>query len=507
MQCELSGESLANAATGTVVVTPSGHVCRKDLLLTKLTENGSVDPFHPDRPLAEDDVIVLAAAAATGASSKVIPPRPLQATSHAALLSAVQTEYDAVVLELFDTRQALQDARQELSQALYQNDAAVRVIARLSAERDAARQQLQEWQASGVAAAPPAANDESSKKRKRDNLADALENEIPEAHLKSMQAVWESLHKGRKALLKSLKSPTAAAVKAYFDSAPQSSWTTTAIVAAAAQGKQMAVATNDNCVKVLQESQEIASFATTAPATVVDVMENEWIIWANAAGDVQVAKLGGEVMPAINLDSAVTDVSLHFDKQHALVATQGGKVCLLTLSSSSSSQTTVVSVFSASTPNTSYTAACLHPDGLIYVAGTAEGALLLWDLKSKSLAASMQEEKETASAVRMVQVSPNGYHIAAAHANGAVRIWDLRKQKLLATLTTKGATSVAFDAAGKFVLYGGGQGCNITAVPIKEWENVMEIKDSSDMVLATWSSEYGIIGAGAKGVSCYGRPS
>ena len=118
MQCELSGESLVNAAAGTAVVTPSGHLCRKDLLLTKLTENGGVDPFHPDRPLTEDDLVVLATATSSQKAASVIPPRPLQATSHAALLQAVNTEYDAVVLELFDTRQALQDARHGRSAAL-----------------------------------------------------------------------------------------------------------------------------------------------------------------------------------------------------------------------------------------------------------------------------------------------------------------------------------------------------------------------------------------------------
>eukprot|EP00957_Ditylum_brightwellii_P051369 3895806-Ditylum_brightwellii.AAC.1 len=57
----------------------------------------------------------------------------------------LQTEYDAVLLELFDTRRALEETRRELSQALYQNDAAVRVVARLASERDAAREMVAAW--------------------------------------------------------------------------------------------------------------------------------------------------------------------------------------------------------------------------------------------------------------------------------------------------------------------------------------------------------------------------
>ena len=66
-----------------------------------------------------------------------------------ALLGLVGKEYEAFVLELFDTRKALEETRKELSHALYQNDAAVRVVARLAQERDEARQELANWKASG----------------------------------------------------------------------------------------------------------------------------------------------------------------------------------------------------------------------------------------------------------------------------------------------------------------------------------------------------------------------
>ena len=115
---------------------------------------------------------------------------------------------------------------------------------------------------------------------------------------------------------------------------------------------------------------------------------------------------------------------------------------------------------------------------------------------------------EGTAAVQAVQVSPNGYHIAAAHADGTVRVWDLRKQKVLATLTAGSAvTSVTFDEAAKYVLYGGGAGSSITLVPVKEWTNTMEIKGSNGLSFAGWSAECGIVGAGDKGLLCYGTPS
>ena len=46
------------------------------------------------------------------------------------LLANMQTEWDALMVETFNLKGALEETRRELSQALYQNDAAVRVIAR-----------------------------------------------------------------------------------------------------------------------------------------------------------------------------------------------------------------------------------------------------------------------------------------------------------------------------------------------------------------------------------------
>lgn len=75
-------------------------------------------------------------------SPKVVRPRPPTLTSIPSLLSVLQNEWDALALEHYKLKQTLTQTRQELSTALYQHDAAVRVIARLSRERDEARDAL-----------------------------------------------------------------------------------------------------------------------------------------------------------------------------------------------------------------------------------------------------------------------------------------------------------------------------------------------------------------------------
>lgn len=81
-------------------------------------------------------------------------PRPPTLTSIPALLSTFQNEWDALALETFNLKEQLSRTREELATALYQHDAAIRVIARLSKERDEARDALSKVVVAGGGKAP-----------------------------------------------------------------------------------------------------------------------------------------------------------------------------------------------------------------------------------------------------------------------------------------------------------------------------------------------------------------
>jgi pre-mRNA-processing factor 19 len=103
------------------------------LILKYIEENGK-EPGTKEELDLEDLLDVKTA--------RVVRPRPPNFTSLPSLLKAFQDEWDALVLESYNTREQLARIREELATALYQHDAAVRVIARLTKERDEAREAL-----------------------------------------------------------------------------------------------------------------------------------------------------------------------------------------------------------------------------------------------------------------------------------------------------------------------------------------------------------------------------
>jgi pre-mRNA-processing factor 19 len=98
-----------------------------------LAEHGT-DPVT-GTPLSKEDLIELK-------SSNVVHPRPPTRTSLPALLATFQNEWDATVLETFQLKSQLAQVRQELSTALYDYEGALRVLARITKERDDARAAL-----------------------------------------------------------------------------------------------------------------------------------------------------------------------------------------------------------------------------------------------------------------------------------------------------------------------------------------------------------------------------
>lgn len=547
--CELSGEMIDGSKGDVAVVTPSGRVCGKRLLLKKLAENGGVDPFADASsdapPLSEDSLVALKAV------PSVVPPRTGGDSTISGILNNLRQEYDALVLELFDTRKALEETRRELSMALYQNDAAVRVAARLSRERDEARSQLKNWSPDGEAsaatattsaAAPGAGTEPPSKKRKVDEAGgetggeDGGHDKIPADDLKQMVDAWDPLHKGRKAVLKkaAASAPSPEDLSDKFDRIDngKQSWHKTSCKGIAAMTScstvtsKILTAGTDKEVAVYNWASGKVEMSVTGRAsqirkavTCVDLSPS-FAVAGTAAGQAHVLDLesGGEVLSEDDSGfdellknlTPLVDVRLHPDGAHLLSSSAGGRIVVYRLSSADKTMNPVAVLKAES--EAKYTCGCLHPDGLIYVAGSAFGEVLLWDLKSQAIAGSFKgDNKEEGGSVTAVMISPNGYHVAVAHSgddSNVLAVWDLRKQKRIAILngngTDDGSTKklesidcVAFDESGKYLAFGGSGGVHVTTA--KEWGLTARYETKNPVHNLAWitvDSEEGENGSG-----------
>lgn len=473
-----------------VVVTPSGHLCLKRLVLAKLLENGGIDPFSDaGRPLSEDDLVSLQASK----NRPNMPPPPASVSSFSGTLQQLAKEYDSVVLELFDTRKSLQESRRELSQALYQNDAAIRVVARLSQERDTARHEAQRFQAiaeaGGSTTAPASksapsingsAEEPPSKKKPRlDESADLpLTDSIPGSDLDTMLGTWEQLHQVRRSKAKSTY-----VLPESWSSASSQSWhksTCRGVTAMAQCEKYIASAGKDKHIIVYDLEGQVV-VATLSPKCLVhslDIMpkdggeEGTLLVMAAAGQELRVYDSSTQdVLGSCDLGDDIVGVNAYPTGKHCSVVTKGGKMAIFRVGASGVQH---ISTFTAE-DGVTYSNGALHPDGLVYAAGTSKGEVMLWDLKNKCPAGTMQHSAaETEDAVVCLTFSSNGYNVASAHASGAVKVWDMRKSKFVAEVNISGddvlksVTALAFHPDGKYLAYGGQGGLHITL--LKEWK-------------------------------------
>lgn len=136
MICSISGE----IATDPVVSPKSGAIFQRKHIVNYIATSGT-DPIT-DEPLTESELISLKVNEKSTAIAQPSPPDPSN-SSIPSLLSTFQNEWDAIVLEVFTLKKQLQSAKQELSIALYRQDAAVNVAAKAIRERDEAREALE----------------------------------------------------------------------------------------------------------------------------------------------------------------------------------------------------------------------------------------------------------------------------------------------------------------------------------------------------------------------------
>lgn len=175
-----------------VVSRKSGSIFEKRVVEEYITTSGK-DPIT-DEPCTLEDLVPLRSTV-----PDIVPPRPPSQASIPALLSTFQNEWDSLALEVFALRKQLKQAREELSASLYHYDAAVRVAARATKERDEARQALEELTIS--IGKGDVSNGNGDSKQTQDIETEKGENEIPVAEINTARDELHAIHRSQKPTL------------------------------------------------------------------------------------------------------------------------------------------------------------------------------------------------------------------------------------------------------------------------------------------------------------------
>lgn len=439
--CAISGQPPEEP----VFAPKTGHVYEKRLILKNIESAGKCPVTKED--LSADDLVDMRA-------NKAVRPRPASATSIPGMLTLLQSEWDALMTETYELKTHLDTTRKQLAHALYQHDAACRVVARLLRERDASRAQvaqLQEQLANSRPVAPsaaPAGGDEPemgltadiqkrmtdcmtelSKTRKKRQFPDLA----PVADVKRLASVGS--HPTHQSTAPGI---LCVDVHKTDDSRIVTGGVDTQVLVFDAQKEKLVqklIGHMKKVTSVVQHPQREVVLSASQDATAR--------VWVGTQGDWRGAYNCGHIVRKHRAE--VSDLSFHplgdyfstasRDKSWALHDLMSGRV-----------------VMHQENLESPYGCMKFHPDGLILGGGCEDKHIYIWDILQRKLVAKLQgHEAEVAS----LSFSENGYYLASGSRDGAVKIWDLRKPVNIQTLTVEGAVnSVRFDATGQYLAAG-----------------------------------------------------
>lgn len=439
--CAISGA----APEDPVFIASTGYVYDRRTIMKHLESTGKC-PVTQESITKEDLVQVRV--------NKAVKPRPITATSIPGMLSLFQNEWDAVMAETFQLKTHLDTVRKQLSHALYQHDAACRVIARLIRERDAARGQVVTLQDKLANARPVAAP--------TDAAPDAEIGLSPEV-IQKMTDLAKSLSKTRKqrsfpnlatpADVKKLTCISSNAihqstapgilcvdVKKDDDRRIVTGGVDQQVILFDAKEERLAqkllghtkkvtaVAWHDTKDIVVSASQDCTARIWTctdasnwkAPYTCASVVRKHQA----EVGCVSIHPLG-EYLCTSSLDKswAVHDLSTGRCMRHLQNLSAGFKTMKF------------------------------HPDGLILAGGQEDNEVSVWDIKDQITVASL---KGHTGEITDLSFSNNGYYLATSSKDGTVKLWDLRKPLNIQTLQISDGpvNAVRFDPTGQYLAVG-----------------------------------------------------
>ncbi|KDO20477.1 hypothetical protein SPRG_13995 [Saprolegnia parasitica CBS 223.65] len=450
MLCGLSGA----VCHVPVVNVKTGHVYEKHLIEEYMKTHGNVCPLS-ESALSPEDLLPLKL---TTLATDVTPPS--KATSSIpSLLSALQTEYDAHALEMFQVKKHLQQTRQELSHALYQYDAACRVIARLNKEVEHLKEKSKHgasnpiedaWET--VSANVAARAKELAHYRKKERRVEEITKDVAAMSCSASHTLHQSDKPG--------------------------------VLCVDIKDHLVVTGGNDKDAKIFNtQSGQIEATLSGHSKKINDVLFHpaaDVVLTASADKTVKLWSAGANERnysvghTLSGHDAAVTSISLHPSGSYLGTASEDGSWGFFDLG-------TATLLKKVSAQASEMHALQFHPDGAIFASGQGDATIRVWDVASASVAATFEGHGK---AVTSLSFSENGYHLASGGADGLVKFWDLRKLKSVFDLQLQAPIhAVSFEHSGAYLGVATGKGISIfQEAGKKSWNLVKTFDDHTAAV-------------------------
>ena len=436
-------------------------------------------------------------------TSGAIKPRVASAASIPGMLSQFHDEWDALMLETHTLRTDLHASRQELSHALYQHDAACRVIARVVKERDEARSALASARGAAAQSAPASGKRGADVMEPEDEDTKRAKGGLPAETVEAMVAKSKLLSKQRKTRVISKTLATVEEIAAFGDKPTSTPCHPTkckgilAIVVNPEDTNVLVTAGADGSVAVFdvgkgKRSSQIAAHKKRAKAL---AWAGDALLTGSADASIKIWRDGTCVGTVAGTHvGEVSAISTHPIKSHAATFGADGAWGFVDIALA---ETVSVARDDDAAAGGGFSCGSFHPDGLILAAGGNDATVRLWDVKTQKRVAEVAghvgavnslcfSENGTYSQSHVpptdcpyktdISSSQSGYYLATSASDGA-KVWDLRKLKEVCSFASVDDThnAVAFDASGYFLCIGSGTQLTVRGVKqdwavVKQWE-------------------------------------
>ncbi|KAI9575430.1 hypothetical protein GQX74_009696 [Glossina fuscipes] len=436
--------AITNEVPDIAVVSPfSGAIFEKRIIEKYITENGC-DPINGKEMKIEDLIEVK--------TPPIVKPKPPSATSIPATLKTMQDEWDALMLHLFTQRQKLQTKRQELSHALYQHDAACRVIARLNKEVAAAHEALATLKPqAGIGASiasttipqPAIAAEAGGIATQPVEKTGMSTDVIQKLQDKPTLLTQECKKRGRTSSARSNKN---------FSHGRFSSWFAFGVYSGADHSKILTGGNDKNATVFNKDTEPVVAILKGHTKKITNVIyhpDEDTVITASPDTTIRVWNV-----PTSQADGTVTGLSFHPTGDYVL-STSSDKHWAFSDIRTDRLLTKVIE-----TAEVGLTTAQFHPDGLIFGTGTDD---------SQSNVANFPGHTGPISANSF---SENGYYLATAGDDACVKLWDLRKLKNFKTIQLDDGYEVkdlCFDQSGTYLAVAG---TDVRVYLSKQWQDL-----------------------------------